>query len=185
MSIIDDYQKHTLTTAIYPDSSKGTSTAKSYTFQGLASECGELLTANSYDDKLKEFGDILWYLARICDEVKFIKFKELTDIRTNPSYEIIPSQMTVGLSQIADAFKKEMRDGLPRDPEALRKYRNKIEFGMITVFNSCLSYIMHCAEDEGDERSEKAILCLCMDKNMAKLSDRKSRSKLEGSGDDR
>lgn len=70
---LDDYQKFTGTTAIYPEfvtpETEGAVSQPNvfYTVLGLCSEVGELLTAMELradqEDLIKELGDILWYVS--------------------------------------------------------------------------------------------------------------------------
>jgi len=71
----NDYQEWTRTTAIYPKD-----TALTYLGLGLASEAGEVTGKISKMirdgglnvlDTLDEVGDVLWYCARIVDELGF------------------------------------------------------------------------------------------------------------------
>ncbi len=71
----NDYQLWTKTTAIYPKDS-----ALLYLSLGLASEAGEvagkfkkMIRDGGYDavGTLDEIGDVLWYCARLCDEMGF------------------------------------------------------------------------------------------------------------------
>lgn len=79
----DDYQQWTLSTAVYPDAGTGNPAALTYAALGLCGEAGEVA------DKLKkvlrdkggildvptksavaaELGDVLWYVARLADEI--------------------------------------------------------------------------------------------------------------------
>jgi len=79
----DTYQMDTFNTAKYPDCGEGTALALAYVALGLAGEGGEI--ANKVkkilrddngvvsDEKrqviLAEAGDVLWYLARVVDEL--------------------------------------------------------------------------------------------------------------------
>lgn len=75
MNNLEEYQKFTKTTAIYPKHK-----AIDYLTMGLVSECGEVAgvvkkwirgdyTTDEMDSKLKhELGDCLWYITRLADE---------------------------------------------------------------------------------------------------------------------
>ena len=84
MSIdFDDYQEATLETAIYPEAGEGTELALAYVGLGLASEAGEVagkikkmirdsggnLTEEIIEAIRGELGGVLWYVARVADEV--------------------------------------------------------------------------------------------------------------------
>ena len=78
MDNIQDYQVWSRQTAIYP-----AGVAVQYTALGLAGEVGEIcneikkvyrdddgvVTAERRADLVDEFGDVLWYLARVTDEL--------------------------------------------------------------------------------------------------------------------
>jgi len=75
---LDEYQKQTAVTALYPGAGRGTVDAISYSALGLTGEAGEIankvkkiirddagvLTDNKRSDIVAELGDVLWYLAR-------------------------------------------------------------------------------------------------------------------------
>lgn len=77
----DAYQKWTKTTAIYPAADEGTEISIVYTTLGLVNEAGEFagkvkkwIRDETPGDELAaaceaEAGDVLWYLARVCDEL--------------------------------------------------------------------------------------------------------------------
>jgi len=80
---LEEYQRMTDTTAIYPEAGDGSAQALAYVTLGLTGEAGEV--ANKVkkilrdssgvvsdavrEDLLKETGDILWYLARLATEL--------------------------------------------------------------------------------------------------------------------
>lgn len=78
---MNDYQRATRETAIYPDAMKGGERAITYLALGLAGEAGEvankikkyLRDGTPYDELVDvvfpELGDVLWYLARLADEL--------------------------------------------------------------------------------------------------------------------
>ena len=72
---LNDYQKQTRETAIYPSGQ-----ALTYLSLGLTSEAGEVagkVKKSIRDgginvmDTIDEIGDVFWYLARLCDELNF------------------------------------------------------------------------------------------------------------------
>jgi NTP pyrophosphatase (non-canonical NTP hydrolase) len=74
------YQEWTLSTAIYPDSGKGTLPALTYCALGLVGEAGEVAdkakklirdgdTAERRTAVLQELSDVCWYIARLADEM--------------------------------------------------------------------------------------------------------------------
>ena len=98
----DRYQEFTRTTAIYPGNGTGSPEALTYCILGLGGESGELQekfkklirgggfnalvqlarAADSTDQRAlaKEAGDVIWYVARLLDELG-MKFSEV--MRTN------------------------------------------------------------------------------------------------------
>jgi NTP pyrophosphatase (non-canonical NTP hydrolase) len=79
----EQYQLETSKTAIYPESGEGTLIAVNYAAIGLSNEAGEVLgkikkawrdddmkiTDERREAILDEAGDVLWYLARVADEL--------------------------------------------------------------------------------------------------------------------
>jgi NTP pyrophosphatase (non-canonical NTP hydrolase) len=76
----DEYQKATRQTAIYPDEFQGTPVV--YLALGLAGEAGEVAgkvkkiirdgpSGGGVNALADELGDVLWYVARLADELGF------------------------------------------------------------------------------------------------------------------
>jgi NTP pyrophosphatase (non-canonical NTP hydrolase) len=79
----DLYQDNTGLTALYPGAGTGDSQALAYVALGLAGEAGEIankvkkvlrddngvLSKDKADEISKELGDVLWYLARVAEEI--------------------------------------------------------------------------------------------------------------------
>jgi NTP pyrophosphatase (non-canonical NTP hydrolase) len=79
----DVYQDATALTALYPGAGTGNVEALAYTALGLAGEAGEIankvkkvlrddngvLTKDKATEISKELGDVLWYLARVAEEI--------------------------------------------------------------------------------------------------------------------
>jgi NTP pyrophosphatase (non-canonical NTP hydrolase) len=77
------YQLNTAKTAVYPDAGEGTLIAVNYATIGLSNEAGEVLgkvkkawrdddmqvTEARKEAILDELGDVLWYMARVADEL--------------------------------------------------------------------------------------------------------------------
>ena len=75
---MDIYQKFTRSTAIYPGAGEFSISSLSYTALGLNGEAGEIAEKVkkfirdgelNRDDLVKELGDVLWYLARLSDDL--------------------------------------------------------------------------------------------------------------------
>jgi len=102
VNAFDDYQEFTFSTAIYPGAGDSTVEALAYCSLGLVGEAGELankakkLMRDGDSAKLREamraeLGDVLWYVARLADE------------------------LDLGLSEVAQANQKKLRDRQWRD----------------------------------------------------------------------
>lgn len=103
---INDYQLWTRSTAKYPKEPVEFEPSLPYLVMGLAGEAGEV--ANKYkkiirdkygimdeDDAvaiLDELGDVLWYIARIVDELNY-SFDDITEI----NYHKLESRMQRGV----------------------------------------------------------------------------------------
>lgn len=84
MTTLEYHQTWTDTVAIYPSAGTGNEKALTYCGLQLASEAGEVagkiakmfrddngqLTEQRRDAIIKEMGDVYWYLARLCRELK-------------------------------------------------------------------------------------------------------------------
>lgn len=85
MSTLNEYMEETRNTAVYPDATEGTVEAVVYVALGLAGEAGEVankvkkilrdsdgvLSEETAEKIRAELGDVLWYTARVCDELSF------------------------------------------------------------------------------------------------------------------
>lgn len=79
----NEYMDATADLAVYPEAGEGTVSAVTYTVMGLVGEAGEVanqakrilrddnetLTPDRLEKLKKELGDVLWYVARACDEL--------------------------------------------------------------------------------------------------------------------
>lgn len=87
----NDYQRETLTTAVYPDAGTGSDIELYYLTMGLTSEAGEvagkikkLLRDGEYDpgNVAYELGDVCWYVARLADAIGY-GFEDILQINFN------------------------------------------------------------------------------------------------------
>lgn len=93
ITLLDEYQERAAVTAIYPSAGSGNTQAAVYCALGLAGEAGEV--ANKLKKVLRqglttppdgicfdvkqELGDVLWYVARLADELGY----SLSDVATS------------------------------------------------------------------------------------------------------
>lgn len=91
-SDFEQYQLKTADTAVYPDAGEGTIIAVNYAALGLGNEAGEVqgkvkkawrdddmqITDARREAILDECGDVLWYLARVADELG-VSLKQIAD----------------------------------------------------------------------------------------------------------
>lgn len=188
MNELDAYQSQALQTAIYP-----LERGLEYTVLGLLSEIGELeevyydvttergngryWTARQLSEGLSEAGDCYWYLAAIADSVgttlgQLELGERAIGMEFHNSRGLTLSALTREAGAIAGVVKKSIRD----DGGALSKVkREQIEYHLPRV----LALLDHFSTLLGSNR--KAV----MTKNLNKLSDRKVRGTLEGSGNHR
>lgn len=79
---LNGYQHQAAQTAVYPDAGEETVAAIAYVALGLAGEAGEIAnkakkllrdgdTQELRDAMRAEIGDVLWYVARLADELGF------------------------------------------------------------------------------------------------------------------
>lgn len=184
MNELDAYQSQALQTAIYP-----LERGLEYTVLGLLSEIGELeevyysvttergngryWTAPQLAEGLSETGDCYWYTAAIADSIG-TTLGQIGEVgmELHNSRGLTLSALTREAGAIAGVVKKSIRD----DGGALSKAKQEqIEYHLPRV----LALLDHFSTLLGSNR--KAV----MNKNLNKLSDRKVRGTLEGSGNNR
>lgn len=190
--MFDDFQKECMKTAIYPDSTLGTAAARSYCFAGLASELGEMFSATSFEDKMKEGGDVLWYLAALAYESQ-LDFQQVFDqaktddgnqesvmgsVVADPS--IMSTLSVISLGKIGDALKKNVRDD---NGGTLGSRREKILESLAVLYMIVISFATVTAQEDG--RKTGPITEYLMRKVLDKLSSRAERGVIKGAGDNR
>lgn len=166
---LNEYQSRTHATAMFP-----TEHALSYLTLGLCSEIGELfeVSAECYSRGSqtfkKELGDVMWYVSEIA--ILFgIELKENAREYPVPTYpETYIAGMAMHAGLLAGKAKKVLRDGTALDrafvEERLANIIRLVEFAA-----------------EGSSFTLEEVLVL----NIDKLSDRKARGVIKGSGDHR
>ena len=184
----NDYQKAAAKTAIFPKEH-----ALHYTVLGLLSEVGELAGAyreqklsNALGERdwksfLSESADILWYAAALADalglELQGIRDEAVLnpDIHTAYSKGFAVVGITFDAGEVASALKKYIRDA----DKGVDLIGSIYEAKIIKHLGSILIHIELLALSKHQTVSE------LMQQNIAKLTDRKNRGVLGGSGDNR
>jgi NTP pyrophosphatase (non-canonical NTP hydrolase) len=157
-ALFDKYQAFTATTAIYPEAGTKSKMELIYLCLGLRGELQEWVES---DNDIKEAGDMLWYISQISTYLNLNLYSVYSDSNTVTDYNIF------------EALKKYIRDD--RYPESAiydfiadMMYRLKI----------CYGYSMN--NPPRGETFKRIIM-----QNVDKLTDRKNRGMLQGSGDSR
>ena len=173
---LDDYLEFTLSTAIYPGAGTGDPEETVYLSLGLCGEIGELaekLKKNLRDGTLieaetiaKELGDVLWYWTRLCQVVKLepsflAKFNKTAILRRGT-----PGEELLLVAKHAGALVGFLQDNHsnPQLPHHFSALYQHLEV-LAQTWNFPMVQIMHM--------------------NVTKLRDRKARSMIRGSGDER
>jgi len=158
-------------TAIFPQEVKNF--GKAYCMLGLVGEYQEFWQAESYEDKIKEMGDIFWYVTALCREF---------GIRPENTFpEMFDKDETVNIStELADLDSQKCIGHLS---ELIKKYyRDKTEpnIAQIEKLIYDLVYSLYAIT-----LNENLSISLILSTNYAKLSKRKQTNTLQGSGDNR
>jgi NTP pyrophosphatase (non-canonical NTP hydrolase) len=163
------YQELARKTAIFPKTY-----ATVYPTLGLIDECGEFLEkfldqdGISSADVIDELGDVMWYVAAVCDTVHIMVdsvFAEATPIKD--FYD--PTKLFYTVARISGIVKKSIRDKDGFIDPAL------ITPQLISLADQILTFLPNLETTIG----------AVMERNIAKLEDRKKRNVLKGSGDKR
>ena len=178
----DGYQQEALTTAIYPLSRE-----LDYTILGLCSEVGEIGEAydayldcryapETYMNVLSEIGDNFWYCAAIADALKlplsYVSTYKAERVTAPANVERHIRAITTEVSNMAGVLKKSIRDN---DGFLSDAGQDKI----LTHLFRTLWLLDQLCDRMGTSRFS------VLNKNLNKLSDRKRRGVLQGSGNNR
>jgi len=187
------YAAFTATTAIYP-----TQIEAEYLALGICSEVAECLelieegtvafTSMLFSKTLaKEIGDVQWYVARICAHFDFDYATVVQNALLNSgvvcrSLDAILNRMSVQAGLIAGKVKKQLRDGHSWNGAQREEVRRTI----LTYLTKLIQLTKHVCDwfalsGYHEFNSYEKLLA----GNTAKLSDRKDRGVLAGSGDNR
>jgi NTP pyrophosphatase (non-canonical NTP hydrolase) len=154
---LNDYQKFTPTTAIYPKDVELV-----YLTLGLMGELQEWFDSG-YD--LKEAGDIFWYCSQLCNYYDLELYITYSHAESIKDYYCKVN--------IAEQLKKHLRDG--------KDIRDTVYQYMIYA----LSQLRHRYHYSMNNPSLSETIINIIKLNTEKLSDRKDRNVLQGDGDTR
>ena len=174
------YYKLAISTAIYPNQGKNLQ----YPLLGLIGEIGEVaekikkyirddngtMTERRKEQIKNELGDVMWYIASICRELK-LNFTYINRYSENDKY-MTPDKILDIIADMTNCF-IELNSMVPFFNNKI--YREASEHIMQILFldiaQICDLYNI-CIED-------------VLESNIKKLLDRKSRNVIRGDGDDR
>lgn len=189
LQTFQNYEKFCATTAIYPREVE-----VEYLALGLASEAGELLDAmlerQPSKDAMKtalisEASDCCWYVARLCEPAG-LSFADVGQAVAGeePSYLPIPSvaatRMAATAGLIAGKVKKQIRDGAKWAGEQREDHRAHLRNLLTRMIFDIHVFAVALSKQYGDPAISLAGLC---NYNTAKLTGRKERGTLGGSGE--
>lgn len=160
-ALFDKYQKFCITTAIYPEAGTKSKMELIYLCLGLL---GEQQEWQESEGNIKEAGDILWYLSQLCTYLG----TDLYLLYTNSN-----CKGNMYGSNIFESLKKHIRDD---------KNISDVVYFLLMDNMYELKYHYHYSINNPplDETFKLIIM-----QNVDKLTDRKNRGMLQGSGDDR
>ena len=159
-ALFDKYQAFTQTTAIYPESGTKSKMELIYLCLGLRGELQEWVQSNN---NIKEAGDMLWYLSQLSTYLDL----DLHFVYSEADWESISDY------NIFEALKKYIRDGTSQ-PSVVYSFMLDMMYRLKTSYG----YSMN---NPPLDESFKLIIM----QNIDKLTDRKNRGVLQGSGDNR
>lgn len=190
------YQSSAAKTAIYPERDTSSPLAMAYVVLGVVNEVGEVCEKIAYDgvpDEIAgEAGDVLWYLAQTCTELRY-SLSDITDDATSEGkVETFRKEMAVeapesavraalllsaAAGKLAGHVKKAIRDdgaGTPLIPFGTARH-----LGLVSSIAEALQRLDDLAMTTGVPLATIAM------NNLDKLSSRASRGVIGGAGDHR
>lgn len=185
----NNFQAKCVATAVYPYAKLNTAVGRSYCCHGLVSELCEMFAADTYKDKIKESGDVLWYIAALAQESGIDMLDVFSDagksdaaalrpLIIDPSF--LPSIALMAVGKIADQLKKNIRDDFT---DALGVRAEIIRQNLSVLYTVVISFAFFAIQEDGDQVDSVAELL--MTTVIDKLAARKEADTLHGSGDDR
>lgn len=170
---LNDYQIESRRTAVYLENLGQNLWYPALKLAGEVSELVQEITNGSETPViLKEAGDVLWYMAAICSEMK-VELQQVANkaIAVELSDLFPGSYLLVAVGKISESVGKAYRDfgGSP----------NQHQKQIIHELSIVCFWLNRVAKEHGSTIEEVADL------NLAKLRDRQERGVLHGSGNDR
>lgn len=167
------YEELAITTKCYDDK-----VALSYVVLGLCGEIGELYEKIQQESEkdliIKEFGDVLWYMAAIR-----IEFQLKEQVNWPERNNQIVNPMTIGaeMGKICEQIKKYLRDDWKRDEDI--EFPQKRKSVVQDAWNELLQLLVNLAFQLFSENTMNELGQM----NIDKLASRAKRNKIHGEGD--
>lgn len=172
------YVEFTRTTAVYPG--RGTDSGRLYVALGLTGEAGEVAEARKKELRdgvsdesrvLYELGDVLWYLARACEEGDVTMHRVLVSVAQESFFFSISGDLgLIVLAQYAGQLGEHL-------------VHKKASRDWVFLFATRAARLLTHIEKQAMERG--MTLSALLEMNRSKLTSRKNRGVLHGSGDTR
>lgn len=167
-NIWDDYSRWTDNVAVYPKVHE-----PHYLALGLCEELGEMYLAKGSEDIIAEGGDIIWYAARYARLVLNVPFSTIVSPAIRSANWLTPME---AVSVVCGVEKKRLRDGETWSSQKLSEKHADAQDALSALIEEVLAY----ARMHTNATPEEIIRA-----NVAKLSQRKIDSTIQGDGDKR
>lgn len=167
------YEELAITTKCYDDK-----VALPYVVLGLCGEVGELYEKIQQESEkdliVKEFGDVLWYMAAIR-----VEFRLKEQVNWPERNNQIANPMTIGaeMGKICEQIKKYLRDDWKRDEDI--EFPQKRKCVVQDAWNELLQLLVNLAFQLFSENTMNELGQM----NIDKLASRAKRNKIHGEGD--
>lgn len=158
-------------TAIFPNTVSGF--GKAYCMLGLVGEFQEYLNAIQFSDKVKEVGDVIWYITALSRELGVDIEKVYPEMVDVDETVYMPDEAAIEevhslIALLSEMIKKHYRDNKAIDVDSSEDIIHKLMFAIYAII---LNNQLHISR--------------VLEVNYNKLMKRKKVGKLQGSGDNR
>lgn len=168
---IKEYKNIVDKTAVFPN--KVDKFGKAYCMLGLVGEFNEYLYAESFQDKVKEMGDVIWYVTALVRQLEINIDNVFPEMFDNDETILIPYDQSVKdvhiyTARLAEIIKKYYRDNTEMD----KVYLENLLFNLMLSLYSIILI-------------DKLKISNVLATNYNKLMKRKDKNLIHGSGDNR